>query len=141
MAGGAGKRGGAIDDWRHWAGFVASGLFALSVDATVLTLMTRLFGIGPLIARLAAISLAMVAGWLAHRRLTFDVRQPPSFLEFLAYAGVAWFSAGVNYAAFAAVMLLRPGTEPIAALVVASLVAMSVSYLGMRFGVFQDPHA
>jgi len=136
-----GLRGTSIDDWRHWAGFVASGLIALSVDASMLELLTRGLGIDPLVARLGAIATAMVAGWLAHRRLTFNVRRQPSFGEFLSYAGLAWFSAGVNYAAFAAILLLRPGTAPFAALVGASLVAMTVSYLGMRFGVFQDPHA
>lgn len=136
-----GPQSRAVDDWRHWAGFVASGLIALSVDATILEILTRLAGLGPLLARIAAISVAMVAGWLAHRRLTFNVRHRPSLREFVTYAGLAWFSAGVNYAAFAAILLLRPDTAPFAALVAASLVAMTVSYLGMRFGVFQDPHA
>ena len=57
----------------------------------------------------------------------------------MSYAAVAWFSAAVNYAGFAAVLLLRPATPPLVALVIASLGAMTVSYLGMRFGVFQDP--
>lgn len=127
-------------DWRHWAGFVAAGLIALGVDATALELLTRGLGLEPLLARIGAIPVAMIAGWLAHRRLTFNVRRRPSFLEFLAYAGVAWLSAGVNYSVFAAIILLRPGTAPFLALVGASLVAMFVSYLGMRFGVFQDPH-
>ena len=136
-----GPQSRAIDDWRHWAGFVASGLIALSVDATILEVLTRFAGLGPLLARIAAISIAMVAGWLAHRRLTFGVRRRPSLREFVTYASLAWFSAGVNYASFAAILLLRPGTPPLAALVTASLVAMTVSYLGMRFGVFHDPHA
>jgi putative flippase GtrA len=124
---------------RHGAGFVASGLIALSVDALVLTLLTYALGVPPLLARIVAISCAMVAGWRAHRRLTFDVKHPPSLAEFLSYAAVAWFSAAVNYAGFAAVLLLRPATPPLVALVIASLGAMTVSYLGMRFGVFQDP--
>ena len=57
----------------------------------------------------------------------------------LTIMGTLWFSAAVNYAGFAAVLLLRPATPPLLALVVASLGAMMVSYLGMRFGVFQDP--
>ena len=124
---------------RHGAGFVASGLIALGVDALVLTILTSALGLNPLLARLAAISCAMVAGWRAHRRLTFDVKHPPSLSEFLSYAAVAWFSAAINYAGFAAVLLLRPATPPLLALVVASIGAMTVSYLGMRFGVFQDP--
>lgn len=124
---------------RHGAGFVASGLIALAVDALVLTILTNVLGLHPLVARLVAISCAMVVGWRAHRRLTFDVKHPPSLAEFLSYAAVAWFSAAVNYAGFAAVLLLRPATPPLVALVVGSLGAMTISYLGMRFGVFQDP--
>lgn len=124
---------------RHLGGFATSGAIAFSVDAIVLALLTKGLGADPFLARLAAISIAMVAGWQAHRRLTFDVRRPSTLAEFLSYAAVAWSSAAVNYSAYAAVLILRPGTEPLVALVLASLVAMTVSYLGMRFGVFGKP--
>lgn len=124
---------------RHLGGFATSGAIAFMVDATVLTILTRGFGVDPFVARLAAISVAMVAGWRAHRRLTFNVKTPATFAEFLTYAAVAWTSAAVNYAAYAAVLVLRPGTDPLVALVAASLVAMTFSYLGMRFGVFRKP--
>ena len=124
---------------RHIGGFATSGAIAFTVDAAVLAILTRGVGMDPFLARLLAIAVAMVAGWRAHRRLTFDVRRPASLGEFLSYAAVAWTSAAVNYAAYAAILLLRPGTEPLAALVGASLVAMVVSYLGMRFGVFGRP--
>ena len=121
----------------HGAGFAVSGAVAFTVDAIVLLLLTKGLGIGPFVARIAAISLAMVAGWQCHRRLTFRVSEPSSLKEFLAYAGVAWASAAINYAAYAAILLARPETEPVAALVGASLVAMGVAYAGMRFGVFR----
>ena len=46
-------------------------------------------------------------------------------------------AAGVNYAIFVAIMLIWPDTLPLMALVVASLAAMVVSYIGMRFGAFR----
>lgn len=125
---------------RHVGGFATSGAIAFTVDATVLTILTRGMGVDPFAARLVAISIAMVAGWLSHRRLTFDVKTPASFREFASYAAVAWTSAALNYAVYAAVLILRPGTDPLAALFVASLVAMTFSYLGMRFGVFRKTH-
>jgi putative flippase GtrA len=106
-------------------------------DAAMLELLTRLGGLSPFVARLLAISCAMVAGWRAHRWLTFDLRTPPTIKEFLTYAAVAWTSAGINYAVFAAILLARPQTYPVVALVGASLVAMTFSYLGMRFGAFR----
>lgn len=123
---------------RHWAGFVASGGIAFTTDAIILELLTRLAGTPPLAARLVGISCAIVTGWLSHRRLTFNLATPPTFKEFLAYAAVAWISCGVNYAVFAAILLWRPSTYPLIALVFASFVAMVFAYLGMRFGAFKQ---
>ena len=63
---------------RHGLGFLASGAAAFIVDAAVLALLTSVGGVHPIAARLVAISLAMVTGWLMHRRLTFAVRVPPN---------------------------------------------------------------
>lgn len=123
---------------RHGLGFFASGGIAFSVDALILKLLTAVFGVHPIVARLAAISIAMVAGWLAHRTFTFAVRARPSLAEFLRYAGVAWSAAAVNYGLFVLIILLRPTTEPLVALVVSSAGAMTFSYLGMRFAAFRE---
>lgn len=123
---------------RHIGGFATSGAIAFTVDAAVLTGLTRGLGVDPLLARLAAISIAMLAGWMSHRRFTFDVKTAASLAEFVSYAAVAWTSAALNYVVYAAVLVLRPVTDPLVALVAASLFAMSFSYLGMRFGVFRN---
>jgi putative flippase GtrA len=123
---------------RHGLAFVISGGTAFTVDAVVLKLLTWVFGIHPIAARLGAISLAMVAGWLMHRTYTFAVAAPPSAPEFLRYAGVAWSAAAVNYGVFVVVVLAYPAIEPLAALVISSAVAMVFSYLGMRFAAFRQ---
>src|SRR2546423_14654046 len=102
---------------RHGLGFLVSGGTAFAVDAIVLQLLTAALGLHPIPARLAAISLAMVAGWLMHRTFTFAVPTPPSAIEFLRYAGVAWPAATVNYGVFVAIVLARPGPQPPPALV------------------------
>lgn len=122
---------------RHGLGFMASGAAAFIVDAAVLGLLTGVAGVHPIAARLAAISLAMVTGWLMHRSLTFAVPVPPSVPEFLRYAGVAWIAAAVNYGVFVLIVLKRPGIEPLVALVLSSIVAAVVAYLGMRFATFR----
>lgn len=122
---------------RHWGGFAASGAIAFTTDALVLLALTRLAGQPPLLARPIAIAIAMVAGWRAHRLLTFGLPTRPSLAEFLAYAAVAWTSAAINYAAFAAILLAWPATFELVALALASLVAMTFAYLGMRFGAFR----
>lgn len=122
---------------RHWVGFLASGLIALSCDAAILQLGTTVFGLKPLTARLFAIAIAMVAGWLAHRRLTFSLTTPPTFGEFTRYSAIAWTTAAINYAVFAAVLYLSPATHPLAALAVASILATIFAYMGMRYGAFR----
>ena len=122
---------------RHGLGFLVSGGTAFAVDALVLWLLTTLLGFTPIAARLVAISLAMVAGWLMHRTFTFAVPTPPSVAEFLRYAGVAWTAAALNYGVFVLVILARPHTQPLAALVVSSAAAMVFAYLGMRFAAFR----
>lgn len=121
----------------HWVGFLISGLIALSVDATVLETGIRLFGLHPLAARLLGISCAMVAGWLAHRTLTFALRSRPSVREFARYAAVAWTTAAVNYGIFASILIVRPAMQPLVALLFASIAATIVAYLGMRYGAFR----
>src|SRR3977135_3586891 len=115
---------------RHGLGFLVSGGTAFAVDALVLQLLTAVLGVHPIPARLVAISLAMVAGWLMHRTFTFAVPAPPSVAEFLRYAGVAWTAAALNYAAFVLIVLLRPHVEPLVALVISSAAALIFSYLG-----------
>ncbi len=65
------------------------------------------------------------------------VAAPPSLVELTRFAGLQSLSALVNFGAYAAVLLWRPGTEPLVALVAASCVAMVVAYVGMRFAVFR----
>ncbi|MEZ5856352.1 MAG: GtrA family protein [Hyphomicrobiaceae bacterium] len=122
---------------RHLGGFLASGILALTVDATVLLVGVRVFDLSPFVARLLAISVAMIAAWLAHRRLTFALTVRPSLNEFLRYAAAAWTTAGINYLVFAGVLLTYPSVTPMAALVIASIVATIFSYLSMRYGVFR----
>jgi putative flippase GtrA len=121
---------------RHYGMFVIVGLIAFGVDACILTGLTKLMGIPPLMARIFAISIAMVVSWMLHRSLTFAIENPPTFLELLRFAASAWIAAATNYAVFAAILISSPA-DPILALVISSLVAAVVGYTGMRFRVFK----
>ena len=125
---------------RHWGGFLVSGLIALACDAAILQIGIWVFGLHPLAARLIAISVAMVAGWLAHRRLTFSLTSPPTLGEFTRYSAIAWTTASLNYAVFATVLLVSPGAHPLVALAIASILATFFAYIGMRYGAFRGSH-
>lgn len=131
------SEGGQPPPLRHYGGFVLAGLSALAIDAAILTLLMATFGWPPLAARLVSIAIAMVASWLINRTVTFAVRSRPTLAEFARFAAVSWLAQAVNYAVFAAILLVRPQTPPVTALVAASLVAMVVAYAGFRFGVFR----
>lgn len=134
---GAGARAGADRSGliQHGGGFLFSGGLAFLVDAGVLSGLTAI-GLDPFSARLFAIAVAMVVAWASHRRFTFAVRTQPTLREFARYAAVAWTAAAINYAIYAGILLVWPQTPPVVALILATLVAMTFSYLGMRFGVF-----
>jgi putative flippase GtrA len=122
---------------RHWGGFLVSGLIALACDASLLQFGILVLGLNALVARLIAISGAMVAGWLAHRRLTFSLSAPPTLAEFSRYSATAWAAAAINYATFAGVLFVMPETHPLTALVFASILATFFAYMGMRYRVFR----
>jgi putative flippase GtrA len=128
---------GAQHPVRHGLAFLVSGATAFLVDALVLKALTALAGLHPILARVAAIALAMVAGWLMHRTFTFRVRARPSLPELLRYAGVAWTAAAVNYGVFVLIVLAFAGIEPLVALLVSSAAAMAFAYVGMRFAAFR----
>lgn len=123
---------------RHYGGFVLAGCLALATDALILQGLHVGLGLTPFLARIPAIACAMIVSWLVNRTVTFASADPPSLREFAKFAAVSWFAQAVNYAVFAAILLALPGISPLAALVTASLVAMFVSYLGFRFGVFRS---
>lgn len=128
---------GAQHPVRHGLAFLLSGTLAFLIDAIVLALLMAVFGQHPILARLCSISIAMTAGWLAHRRFTFRLTTPPSMAEFLRYAAVQWTVASLNYGIFVAIVLLWPAIEPLVALFISSAIAMVFSYLGMRFAAFR----
>lgn len=120
---------------RHYGGFVLAGLLALTTDGLILEGLTGA-GWHPLLARPLAISVAMVVSWLVNRRVTFAMPGRPSLREYARFAAVSWSAQAVNYAVFASILIAYPATAPLVALVLASLVAMFVSYFGYRYGVF-----
>lgn len=124
---------------RHGLAFLFSGGLAFLIDAAVLKALTVFLDLHPIAARVVAIAVAMVAGWLAHRRFTFRLTTSPTLAEFLRYVAVGWTVAAINYAIFVAIVLVRPEIEPLYALFASSLVAMVFAYLGMRFAAFRQP--
>lgn len=124
---------------RHYGGFVLAGALALFTDGVILETLIRIARLDALLARPFAIGVAMLVSWRVNRTVTFSINAPPSLREFGRFAAVSWISQAVNYLVFAAILITRPSTPPLLALVLASLVAMFVAYFGFRYGVFRHP--
>ena len=45
--------------------------------------------------------------------------------------------SAINYGVFVVILLVRPATEPLIALLASSIVAMFFAYFGMRFAAFR----
>jgi putative flippase GtrA len=118
-----------------------SGLIATATDAAVLVALTLGFGVDPYSARVAAIAVAMVAGFFAHRRLSFGVTEAATLAQFGKFISVAASVSIINYAIYAGVLLFKPGTGPLLAFAVATVFSIAASYFGLRFGVFRKPPA
>lgn len=128
----------AVSALRHWGGFLAAGLTALGVDVGLTELLVTWGGVSAFAARPVGIVCAMLASWAINRTVTFAVEAPPTWGEFVKFAGASLASQVVNYLVFAAILLAYPAAPPAAAIVAASAVAMFVAYAGFRFGAFRS---
>jgi putative flippase GtrA len=130
---------GQIDhrSFRHWGGFIFSGLTAFAIDISLTWVLVHGVGLDPFSARLIGILVATVVAWLMHRRITFNVAYDPSVMEFVRFFVVASAANGANYVTYAALLLIVRHIPLVVAIVLSSGVAGLLSYFGFRFGVFQ----
>lgn len=124
--------------WRSRAGlvFLIAGAVGLAVDAGLLALLLAETGLGPFTSRPIAILLAMTATWAINRHFGFGPSRRHIAGEWLAYVTVGSGSAVFNYAVYTVCLLAIPGLPPLLALAVASLAAMTLSWIGYSRWVF-----
>jgi len=116
--------------------FVIVGGIGFVADAGVLALLLSFTPLGPFVARLVSIGVALGVTWLCNRTLTFQPSQRGMLREGARYGGVGITTSIVNYLVYSGLLLAVPSMPPLAAMVVASLAAMVLSYLGYSRLVF-----
>lgn len=118
--------------------FLVGGALGFVVDSTVLAALVHLLGANALLARIPSFLLAATATWRFHRHLTFAPRDPgPATLrEWARFLFVNGIGNAVNLLAYA-VLVVRFGWGPLAALAVASVLAFLLNYLGSARWVFR----
>lgn len=105
-------------------------------DATMLLLLLHATPVGPFAARLASIAFGLTVTWLCNRTLTFRPSDRGMLREGTRYGGVGIATSIVNYLVYSGLMLATPSLPPLAAMVIASAAAMTLSYLGYSRLVF-----
>lgn len=110
--------------------FAVAGGIGFAVDAGMLLLLLHFTALDPYSARVIAIASAMVSTWMFNRNFTFEKGGRSVASEGLRYGSVGISSALINYAIYAAALILIPDLRPIFAVVIASAVATGWSYFG-----------
>jgi putative flippase GtrA len=117
--------------------FIVAGATGFLADAGMLALLLKITPLGPLSARIIAILFALSVTWTINRSLTFGKSRHGLVTEGARYGGVGLASALVNYAIYAAILLILPSVHPLLAVAFASLGAMAFSWAGYSRFVFQ----
>jgi putative flippase GtrA len=118
--------------------FCLVGAVGFIVDASILLGLTW-SGVSPIQARIFSFAVAVLATWLLNRNWTFPNGKRSKWREFLGYLGVQSTGLAVNMVVYLGVLMLSEHPEKLAffALLIASGVALSVNYLGLKWTVFQ----
>ncbi|MER8745549.1 GtrA family protein [Mesorhizobium sp. M0772] len=118
------------------ARFVLAGGVGFVADAAALWLLLAVTPLGPFVARVLSIGFALCVTWQINRHLTFSPSSRGLAQEGARYGGVGIATSIVNYLVYCAILFALPALPPLAALAVASPVAMALSFLGYSRLVF-----
>ncbi|MEP9386950.1 GtrA family protein [Mesorhizobium sp. KR9-304] len=116
--------------------FTVVGGIGFVADAAMLALLLATTPLGPFAARLISIGFGLTVTWLCNRALTFGPSSRGMLREGVRYGGVGVSTSVVNYLVYSVLLLAMPWMAPLLALVIASLAAMALSYLGYSRLVF-----
>ncbi|WP_192249376.1 GtrA family protein [Mesorhizobium silamurunense] len=116
--------------------FVLAGGIGFVADAAALWLLLAVTPLGPLVARVLSIGFALTVTWQINRHLTFAPSSRGIAQEGARYGSVGVATSIVNYLVYCAILFALPALPPLAALVIASLAAMALSFLGYYRLVF-----
>lgn len=118
--------------WR----FCLVGLLGLVIDAGALLALLHT-GLNAYQARFLSIIIAVSATWACHRHYTFKSSDPNRAAEWFRFVLVNGAGATANYAVYAALIWSWPGMPPLAALALASALALAVNFTGARLFAFR----
>lgn len=119
------------------ARFAVVGVVGFVVDGGLLQLLVASGLAGPIVARLVSFPSAVLVTWALNRRVTFADRGP-LLRSLLRYVLVSAAGTTLNFVVYSALVLGSAwmAAHPLLPFAVASVLAMTVNYLGARHFAF-----
>lgn len=121
---------------RQFLRFAIVGGIGFVSDAAALALLIATTPLGPFVSRLVSIGFALTVTWLCNRSLTFRPSTRGIAAEGARYGGVGITTSIINYLTYCGLLIVLPDLPVLTAMVLASLMAMVLSYLGYSRLVF-----
>jgi putative flippase GtrA len=123
---------------RQLALFIAVGTIGFVIDAGLTELLVSR-GVGPYLARVGALAVAVAVTFALNRRFTFPSRATgrARIGEFTRYIAANAVALAVNYGVYSLALALIAGLRPALAVAAGSLTAMVVSFAGYDRFVFR----
>jgi putative flippase GtrA len=119
--------------------FCGTGVIGFTVDAGILSILTKLGHLPTIPSRGLSFSVAVVVTWALNRRWTFCASTRPSCREFLAYIASQAVGLGVNFGIFSLLIISQAPLvgRPLPALGLSSLFSLTINYAGLRIFAFR----
>jgi putative flippase GtrA len=127
----------ASSDVERFLRFAIVGGVGFLIDVSLLAALHHGAGLDPFSSRLTSITASAFTTWRLNRMLTFGASGTSQAAEGLRYAAVAALTVCFNYLVYALELIVFDELPPIAAAVLATLAAMTLSYVGYSRFVFQ----
>lgn len=124
---------------RGFPAFIVVGSIGFLVDASVLAALVHGYGWGDYSARAVSFAVAVTVTWLLNRVFSFAAgRTDDRRTEYARYVAVQGIGMAINFAVYAACIVLSPFMDrwPVVALAAGCSVSLAFNYTGMRVFVF-----
>ncbi len=124
---------------RSFVKFAMTGAAGFAADATTLWILLATTELGPYFSRAISFPTALCITWYLNRIWTFERRDQAHLPQSVRYVLVQLVGALVNMAVYMLCIAFGPPVlehHPVAALAIASAVAMTVNFLGSRHWAF-----
>lgn len=124
---------------RRIVSFAIVGSIGFLIDAGLLTLLARTYGLNVYFARALSFSAAMTVTWLLNRRKVFQVKRDANRgEEYVRYGFVQIVGALINLGVFTAVLALSPALHdiPVIPLSLGAIFGLLFNYAGATLWVF-----